>query len=98
MAIKVCVIGAGPLGLLAIKNMKEEGFEVTAFERRSYVGGIWQPSQDGLISVNPNTVFNGSRYRSAFTDFPFGDEVDDYPTRQQMYVIPMECIRQYADI
>lgn len=65
MAIKVAVIGAGPFGLLGVKNLKEEGFDVTAFERRSYVGGIWKHTQDGRISVVPNTIFNVGR------DFPF---------------------------
>lgn len=83
MALKVAVIGAGPLGLLATKNMKEQGFDVTTFERRAYVGGIWQHTNENIISVNPNTRFNSSRYRCAFTDYPFPNDTDDYPTCQQ---------------
>ena len=30
---KVAVIGAGPSGITAIKNFKDQGFEVIAFER-----------------------------------------------------------------
>jgi hypothetical protein len=41
----------GPLGIVAIKNLLEEGFEVTGFERNSYVGGLWQYTEDGKTSV-----------------------------------------------
>ena len=39
---KVAVIGAGPSGITAIKNFKDQGFEVIAFERCSGVGGNWR--------------------------------------------------------
>ena len=83
MSVKAAVIGAGPLGLLAAKNLKEQGFDITVFERRRYVGGLWQHSNEDIITVNPNTVFNSSRFRCAFTDYPFPDDTDDYPTCQQ---------------
>jgi len=81
---RVAVIGAGPLGLSAMKNLKEEGFDVTGFEARSFVGGIWHYSTDSALSVTEKTVFNSSRYRSAFSDYPFDDDVDAFPTWQQM--------------
>jgi dimethylaniline monooxygenase (N-oxide forming) len=90
---RVAVIGAGPFGLAGLKNMREAGFDATGFERRGYVGGIWKHSQDGRISVVPNTVFNGSRSRSAFTDFPFSETVSDYPTCDQLY----DYLQDYAD-
>jgi len=83
MTLKAAVIGAGPLGLLATKNLLEEGFDVTTYDKRSYVGGLWKHSAENATTVTPNTVFNSSRYRCAFTDFPFPDDVDDYPTAQQ---------------
>ena len=42
----VCVVGTGALGLVAMKNLKEQGLKVTAFERNPYIGGIWHPSTD----------------------------------------------------
>jgi dimethylaniline monooxygenase (N-oxide forming) len=93
MAPTVAVIGAGPLGLSTIKNLTEDGFEVTGFEGRSYLGGVWKYSTDEHISVQTSTVFNSSKYRSAFTDYPFGDDVDDFPTWQQFG----QYINDYAD-
>jgi dimethylaniline monooxygenase (N-oxide forming) len=85
MAPRVAVIGAGPLGLMAMKTLKEDGFDVTGYETRPYVGGMWNPSDDSYISILESTIFNTSRYRSQISDFPFKDDVDDYPTWQQMY-------------
>jgi dimethylaniline monooxygenase (N-oxide forming) len=93
MAPTVAFIGAGPLGLSTIKNLTEDGFEVTGFESRPYLGGLWKYHTDEHISVQESTIFNSSKYRSAFTDFPFGDDVDDFPTWQQIY----KYVNDYAD-
>ena len=84
MPPRVAVIGAGPLGLMSIKNLKEEGFDVTGYEARPYVGGIWQYSNDSYLSTAATTIFNSSRYRSSISDFPFPADTDDFPTWQQM--------------
>jgi dimethylaniline monooxygenase (N-oxide forming) len=42
----VCVVGAGPLGLLALKNLREQGLNAKAFERQEYVGGTWHASHN----------------------------------------------------
>ena len=84
MPPSVAIIGAGPLGLMALKNFREDGFDATAFEARPYVGGLWQYSNDSSLSVAESTIFNSSRYRSAISDFPFPDDTDDFPTWQQL--------------
>ncbi|KAL7924775.1 hypothetical protein ACQKWADRAFT_319316 [Trichoderma austrokoningii] len=38
---KVAVIGLGSMGSVAVKNLLEEGFDVTGFERSGYIGGLW---------------------------------------------------------
>lgn len=85
MAKRVAVIGAGPTGLMALKNLKEDGFDVTGFDARAYVGGLWRYSTDESLSAAENTVFNSSIYRSAASDFPFPEGTDDFPTSGQMY-------------
>lgn len=42
----VCVVGAGPLGLLALKNLREQGLDAIALERHEYIGGTWHASQN----------------------------------------------------
>ena len=90
----IAVIGAGPLGLMALKTLREDGFEdVVCYEARSYVGGLWKYSEDSALSVAESTIFNSSRYRSAISDFPFPADTDDFPTWQQMH----QYLESYCD-
>ena len=93
MSVRVAVVGAGPLGLMATKNLTEDGFEVTTFEKRAWLGGLWKKSDDSTPSVSANTIFNGSRFASAISDFPFPDHHDDFPTAAQLF----EYLNAYAD-
>ena len=68
------IVGAGALGLVATKNLIEEGFEVTTFEKTAYVGGLWHANADSsATSALVGTVSNGSKQASAFSDFPMPD-------------------------
>lgn len=93
MAVKVAVIGAGPLGIMAIKNLKEDGFEVHGFEKRDWVGGLWKQSFDSSISVTANTVFNTSRARANISDYPFPESVGDFPTAKEIW----QYMEDYCD-
>jgi dimethylaniline monooxygenase (N-oxide forming) len=37
---------ARPSGLAALKNLREEGFSATVFEKRVSVGGVWAYTDD----------------------------------------------------
>ena len=59
---RVCVVGAGMIGLVATKNLLEQGLEVTTFERNGYVGGTWHASLDTTqTSALPITTANVSK-------------------------------------
>ncbi|KAI5362238.1 Putative flavin monooxygenase, FAD/NAD(P)-binding domain superfamily [Septoria linicola] len=82
---RVAVIGGGPLGLTALKRFVEDGFDVTLYEGRSWVGGLWKPDTDEALSALKTTKFNSSKYRSAITDFPMPEDMDDFPSAPQLY-------------
>lgn len=42
----VCVVGTGVLGLLATKNLREQGLNVTTFTKDEFTGGLWHVSDD----------------------------------------------------
>jgi dimethylaniline monooxygenase (N-oxide forming) len=87
MPTTVAVVGGGPFGLMALKNLVDDGFDVTLLESRPYVGGLWRPSNDDSISAAENTRFNTSKYRMAFSDFPVpeDDSMEDFPSARQMH-------------
>ncbi|KAH7157356.1 flavin monooxygenase-like protein [Dactylonectria estremocensis] len=76
----VAVIGLGVLGLVAVKNLVEEGFNVTGFDRNDYVGGLWHYTDEDKTSVLPTTVINISKERGCFTDFPFPNDTPSHCT------------------
>lgn len=41
----------GAIGLVAVKNLLEEGFDVTGFDSNAYVGGLWRFTEDDKTSV-----------------------------------------------
>jgi hypothetical protein len=65
----VCVVGAGPAGLVAAKTLKQYGFAVTVYEAADRVGGMWRDRHDGFgDKCSPEMRTNLSRYTVAFSD------------------------------
>lgn len=58
----VCVVGTGVTGLLAVKNLVEQGLNVRALEQNEYLGGNWHHSTDAQqVSALPGTRVNMSK-------------------------------------
>ncbi|KEF60294.1 uncharacterized protein A1O9_05145 [Exophiala aquamarina CBS 119918] len=80
----VAVIGLGSQGLVTLKNLLEEGFVASGFDKRSYVGGVWHYSTDYHVSALQSTVVNVSRERACFTDFAFPEKTSSYPSAREV--------------
>jgi hypothetical protein len=66
----VCVVGAGPAGLVAAKSFLQKGdCTITVFEGADRVGGMWraQPGEKG-DKCDPEMRTNLSRFTVAFSD------------------------------
>ncbi|CAN4088406.1 unnamed protein product [Withania somnifera] len=85
MSKNVCIIGAGPSGLVAARELRKEGHNLVVLEQNHDVGGQWlyQPKvehEDPLGRTNVRNVYS-SIYASlrltspreimGYTDFPF---------------------------
>lgn len=46
VAIEHKLIEAGGMGLVTVKNLLEEGFDVTGFDGNAYLGGLWHFTED----------------------------------------------------
>ncbi|XP_039141522.1 flavin-containing monooxygenase FMO GS-OX5-like isoform X2 [Dioscorea cayenensis subsp. rotundata] len=66
-SVKTAVIGAGPGGLVAARELRRQGHEVTVFEKSTSVGGTWvyDPTTD-----SDRVAVHGSLYRSLRTNLP----------------------------
>ncbi|KAL7938320.1 flavin-binding monooxygenase-like domain-containing protein [Trichoderma chlorosporum] len=90
----VCVVGTGVTGLLAVKNLVEQGLNVRALERNEYLGGNWHHSMDAQqVSALPETRVNMSKETNSFTDFPMPDDYPSFPSAQQIG----DYLEAYAD-
>jgi dimethylaniline monooxygenase (N-oxide forming) len=78
---KVAIVGAGPQGLAALKNLLELNahaseplFTPTLFDSRSSVGGVWSFNADkDTLSVLKSTLGNVSRWLNCYSDFPVAE-------------------------
>ncbi|CAN7937603.1 unnamed protein product, partial [Ixodes hexagonus] len=94
--LRVCVVGGGPSGILAARQMLDEGFQPVIYELSSSLGGLWtyrSNSAEGLPSVMRSTVMNNSKEMSAFSDFPPPKDALNFMHHTQM----LAYIRSYAD-
>jgi dimethylaniline monooxygenase (N-oxide forming) len=61
--VSVVIVGSGLAGLAALKEFSGAGFDVTVFEKRDQIAGIWAYSDDPTVrSVAKTTLSNTSKY------------------------------------
>lgn len=82
---KVCVIGAGPSGITAAKNLLDKNFDVTVYDYGSEVGGNWVfNDKSSHSSVFETTHIISSKTLSQYDDYPMPSDYPDYPSHQQL--------------
>jgi cation diffusion facilitator CzcD-associated flavoprotein CzcO len=85
---RICVIGAGPSGITAVKNLVDEGLEVVCYDRNDRVGGNWIYSEEpSHSSVFETTHIISSKTLSQYEDYTWEDHdpaTPDYPSHQQL--------------
>lgn len=85
MVKRVCVIGAGPSGITAAKNLLDEGHEVVVYDQGREVGGNWVFDEaTGHSSVFETTHIISSKQFSQYDDYPMPDSYPDYPSHLQL--------------
>ncbi|KAI0631063.1 FAD/NAD-P-binding domain-containing protein [Trametes polyzona] len=95
----ICVIGAGPGGLAAVKIIKDSPqykdglWTVTAFEARDNVGGIWLPApptgDPPLTPLYDSLTTNLPHPVMAYPSFPFPPETALFP--------PASTVQRYLE-
>ena len=102
--MKVCVVGAGPSGLTALKALDGGGLSAECFEQADRIGGLWAlhvrigASSLGGDAVGKTSAYrslhiNTSRERTQFSDFPMPAHYPDYPAHAQICAY----LEQYAE-
>ena len=96
--MRVCVIGAGPCGLSAVKNLLQAGLrDVVCYEESGGIGGNWAFTDDpDRAGVHESTHLISSRRLSSFDDFPMPDDYPDFPSHRQMLAYFTGYARAFA--
>ena len=54
----VAIIGLGAFGIVTLKNLLEEGYDATAFDKNPYLSGLWHYTADNRVSALQSTIVN----------------------------------------
>jgi hypothetical protein len=77
-----CVIGAGPSGLAALKNLRAAGIAAECLEREGALGGNWN-FDSATSRVFASTRLVSSKSLTEFVDHPLPREWPAYPDHRQ---------------
>ncbi|KAK0657010.1 hypothetical protein B0T16DRAFT_318577 [Cercophora newfieldiana] len=85
----VCIVGAGPSGLVAAKSLLHDvpsgTFDVTIFDQQPRIGGLWPSSkQDTAGLVHPLMLANQSKHTVQFSDLAWEDGDPEFPRAWQV--------------
>lgn len=90
-ANRVCVVGAGPGGLLVARQLRDAGIPFDVYEKHSDVGGIWDPANEGS-PIYQSAHFVSSKTLSGFRGHPMPEHYPDYPSWDQI----LDYVRAFA--
>ena len=76
---KICIVGAGSSGIVAVKYFKANGLKFDCFEKGSDIGGNWRYNNDnGLSSAYRSLHIISSKWNMQYSDFPMPEDFPDY--------------------
>ncbi|MFJ2743746.1 flavin-containing monooxygenase [Streptomyces sp. NPDC087440] len=71
MKKNICVIGAGPSGLVTVKELRDEGHDVTCYEHAAEIGGVFRAELgEDEAGAYDSTMLTISNYMMTFSSFP----------------------------
>ena len=84
---KACIIGAGPSGITAAKNLIQVGItDFVLYEKSSKIGGNWVYNESkSHSSVFETTHIISSKPLSQYEDYPMPENYADYPSHIELY-------------
>lgn len=89
------VIGAGPAGLAAVRNLLLAGLDVVGFEIGDDVGGLWD-IDNPTSTMYESAHLISSKRTTEYAAFPFADEVADYPHHAELAVYFRDYARAFG--
>ena len=95
MSERVCIIGAGPAGLLAARALSAAGIPYDQIEKNPDVGGIWDIRNE-WSPMYETAHFISSKQVSHLPGYPMPDDYPDYPNHRQVFAYLQAFARDYG--
>jgi cation diffusion facilitator CzcD-associated flavoprotein CzcO len=92
----VCIIGAGPCGLLAAVALQKRGIPFEMVDAGRQPGGIWDIEREATPMYD-SAHFISSRQLSGFPDFPMPESYPDYP-RHDLILEYIQAFARHHDL
>lgn len=92
---RYAIIGAGPSGLSAAKELQERGIAWEGFELAEDVGGLWNMGNP-RSTVYASAHLISSKKTTEFKDFPMPEETADYPRQDQLLSYFQDYAKHYG--
>lgn len=77
------VIGAGPMGLAAARNLDKQGLPFVGYELHKDVGGLWDIDNPHSTMYESAHLISSKRM-TEFAEFPMADSVATYPRHGEL--------------
>ncbi|MGA4634617.1 flavin-containing monooxygenase [Pseudomonas solani] len=77
------IIGAGPMGLCAARQLQKHGIPFVGFELHEEVGGLWDIDNPHSTMYESAHLISSKR-TTEFSEFPMADDVAPYPHHSEM--------------
>jgi cation diffusion facilitator CzcD-associated flavoprotein CzcO len=91
---RVCVVGAGPAGLVSAKTLLRAGLEVDCFELSPAIGGHWViDNPNGRSAAYRSLETNTTQHMSRLSDYEMPAHWPDFPSHAQV----REWFESYVD-
>ena len=88
----VAIIGAGPSGLAAARNLDRQGVAWVGFDLAGDVGGLWNiDSPRSTVYASAHLI--SSARTTEFAEFPMPADTPDYPDHRRL----LAYFRDFAD-
>lgn len=84
-AARVCVVGAGPAGLVATKTLIGFGLDVDCFESSSAIGGHWViDNPNGRAAAYRSLRTNTTKRMSGLSDYRMPEAWPEFPDHERV--------------
>ncbi|HEY1091417.1 MAG TPA: NAD(P)-binding domain-containing protein [Burkholderiaceae bacterium] len=80
---QIALIGGGPSGLAAARNLQKHGLPFQGFEAYSDIGGLWNIGNP-RSTVYESAHLISSKRTTEFSEFPMLETVADYPSHAEL--------------